>query len=217
VQIDIVGLGQLAGTGIGTHVETNDHGLGRNGQVDVGLADAAHAGIDQLHPHLFGRELEQRRRQRFLRALHVGLDDDGQRLDLAGLHVGKHVFQLGGLLFGQFGRTELACTVGGDLAGTALVGHDHELVAGLWHFGQALNFDRNRRPGFFAGFAVFVEHGAHTARGLPCQHHVAHFEGTRLHQHGCHRTTPFVKAGFNHQPFGKGVDRGLEFEHFGLQ
>jgi hypothetical protein len=83
--------------------------------------------------------------QRFLRTLHVGLDDDGQHLDFARRHVGEHVLQLGGLLLGQLGVAELAGTVGGDFARTALVGQHHELVARLGHFGQTLDFHRNRR------------------------------------------------------------------------
>jgi hypothetical protein len=55
-----VAFGQLARTGIGTRVEADDDRLGGNGQVDVGLADTAHAGIDQLHLDLVGGQLEQR-------------------------------------------------------------------------------------------------------------------------------------------------------------
>jgi hypothetical protein len=120
-------------------------------------------------------------------------------------------------LLGQLGVAELASTVGGDFTGTALVGQHHELVTRLRHFGQTLDFDRNRRPGRLDGLAVFVQHGAHAAIGLACQHHVAGLERTGLHQHGGHRAAALVQLGFDHQALGHGIDRRLELQHFGLQ
>ena len=122
-----------------------------------------------------------------------------------------------GLLLGQLGVAELAGTVGGDFARTALVGHDHEVVAGLRHFRQTLDFDRNRRTGGLDRLAVFVQHGAHAAIGRARQHHVAGLERTGLHQHGGHRAAALVQARFDHQALGQGIDRRLEFQHFGLQ
>ena len=90
-----------------------------------------------------------------------------------GAHVVEHVLQLGGLLLGQLDVAVLALAEGGDFARTALVGQHHELVAGLRHFGQALDFDRDRRAGLVDRLAVFVEHGAHAAVARAGQHHVA--------------------------------------------
>jgi len=132
-------------------------------------------------------------------------------------HVGEHVFQLGGLLLGQLGVAELAGTVGGDFTGTALVGQHHELVTSLRHFGQALDFDRDRRACRLDGAAVFVQHGAHAAIGLASQHHVAGLERTALHQDGGHRAAALVQLGFDHQALGHGVHRCLQFQHFSLQ
>ena len=214
--VDVVALGQLARADVGPYVEANDHRLGGNRQVDVGFADAANARVHQLHLDLVVGELEQRLPQRLLRALHVGLDDDGQVLDLARRHVGEHVLQLGGLLLGQLGVAELAGAVGGDFARPALVGHHHEVVAGLRHFGQALDLDGNRRASRLGRLAVFVQHGAHAAAGLAGQHHIADLQRAGLHQHGGDRAAALVQAGFDHDALGGGFDRRLQFQHLGL-
>ena len=170
-----------------------------------------------MHLDLVGRELEQRLGQRFLRTLHVGLDDDGYQLHLACGHVGEHVLQLGCLLLGQLGIAELASAVGGNFTGAALVCQHHELITCLWHLGQTLNFHRNRRTRRLDGLAVFVQHGAHTAVGLASQHHITSFQRAGLHQDGGNRAAALVQTRFNHQALGHGIDRGLEFQHLGLQ
>jgi hypothetical protein len=119
--------------------------------------------VHDLHAHLGVTELEQRLRQRFLRTLHVGLDDQRQRLRLAFAHVLEHVLELGGLALVQRDFAVLALAEGGDLARTALVGQHHELVAGLRHFGQALDLHRDRR----AGLSVDLPSSSSMARTRP--------------------------------------------------
>ena len=55
--------------------------LRRQREVDVGLGDAAHRRVHDVDLDLVGRQLGQRLRQRLVAALHVGLDDERQRLD----------------------------------------------------------------------------------------------------------------------------------------
>ena len=185
--IDTEGLGQLARTGIGTGVEADDDGLGSLRQIDVGLADRTDRAVDDLDLDFFGGQLGQRLHQRFLRTLHVGLDDQRQRLDFALSHLLEHVLQLGGLLLGQLDVAELALTEQRDFTRLPLVGQHHGFVTGRRHIGQTQNFDRNRRTGFIDRLAVFVEHGAHTTENLTGQHDIAALQGTGLHQHGRHR------------------------------
>ena len=217
MDLHTIAFGQLARAGIGPHIEADDDGLGRNRQVDVGLADTTHRRVDHLHLDLFGGEFEQGRGQRFLGTLYIGLDDDGQHLDIARGHIGKHRIQLGCLLLGQLGIAELTGTVGRDFTGTPLVGHDHELVTRLGHFGQALNFHGDRRTGGFRRFAVLIQHGAHAAVSLACQHHIAGFERAGLNQHGRHRATALVQLGLDHQALGQGVHRRAQLQYLGLQ
>src|SRR5690606_29936714 len=110
-QIHVVAFGRLTSLGVSTHVKADDDGLGSQRQVDVGLGDTTHARVHDLYLDFVGRQLEQRCCQRFLRALYVGLDDQRQSLHVARSHVREHVLQLGSLLLGQLGVTELACTV----------------------------------------------------------------------------------------------------------
>jgi hypothetical protein len=167
-----IALGQLARAGIGAGVETDDERLGRNRQVHIGFADAAHGGVHELDLDFVGRQLEQRGTQCLLRALHIRLDDDGQGLDLAARHLGEHVVQLGRLLAGQLGVAELARTVGGNFACAALVAEHHELVAGLRHLGQTLDLHRDRRARILDGCRFRRASRARGRRsGLPAPRH----------------------------------------------
>ena len=112
---------------------------------------------------------------------------------------------------------KLTGAVSGNFTGPAFIGHDHELVTRLRHLGEALDFHRNGGARRFDRLAVFVEHGADTAKSLTRQHHVANMEGSRLNQDSGHWTTPFVELGFNHQTLGHGIDGRLEFQNFGLE
>ena len=67
-----------------------DAGLG---QVDVRLGDAADAGGDDVDADLLGRQLGERVRERLGRALHVGLEDDLELLDLALLDLVEDVLE----------------------------------------------------------------------------------------------------------------------------
>ena len=82
----------------------------------------------------------QAARQCFVRALHVGFDDDRQRLRLRFTHVVEHVFQLGGLLFGQAHVAVFALAEQGDFAGFFLVSQYHRVFAGVGHVGEAEDF-----------------------------------------------------------------------------
>src|SRR5690606_18905281 len=114
-QVDAVVLGQFLGTLFGAHVEADDYRIGGDGQVDVAFRDATHSGVHELLTTFVGGELDQGLHQLFLRALHVGLDDERQRL-LAFAHVLEHGFQLGSLLARQLDVAILALTEQRDFA-----------------------------------------------------------------------------------------------------
>ena len=173
--------------------------------------------MNDLHLDFVGGQLEQRLRQRFLRALHVGLDDQRQRLRFALSHRLEHVLELGGLLLGQLHVAVLARAEGRDFARPALVGKHHELVAGLRHFGEALDLDRDRRTGFGRRLAVLVEHRAHTAVARSGKHHVAALQGARLHQHRRDRAAALVELSFDDEALGHCFGGRTQLEHFGLQ
>ena len=89
----LVLFGQVLGTRLGPGVEADDHGVGRHGQLNVRLGDAAGAGVDHPHPHVSGLQPVQGDHDRLHGALHIGLHDDVQLLDLPRLDLLEHVVQ----------------------------------------------------------------------------------------------------------------------------
>ena len=209
--------GQLARGDVGARVEADDHRLRRERQVDVGLGDAADAGVDDVDLDLAGRQLGQRLRQRLVAALHVGLDDQRQRLDGVLGHLVEHVLELRRLLLGELHVAELALAEQRDLARLALVAQHHHLLAGERHVGQALDLDRDRRTGLCDALAGLVGHRAHAAEHRAGQHDVAALQRARLDEHGRDRALALVEPRLDDDALGRRVLRRLQFQHFGLQ
>ena len=57
--LDVLGVGQLAGLAVGADVEADDRGVGGGGQLDVVLGDAADGPVDEGQLHLVALELAQ--------------------------------------------------------------------------------------------------------------------------------------------------------------
>ena len=90
----------------------------------------------------------------------------------------------------------------------ALVGHHHEIVAGIGHAGQAEHLHRDRRAGGFGLLAVLVEQGANAAVLHAADQVIALLQRALLHQHGRDRATALVERGFDHHAGGAGIDHG---------
>ena len=105
----------------------------------------------QAHLVVLLVELAQRVGERFERALHVGLDDEVQRGDLAALHHREDVFEAGAA--GEHHRAALRRGLAavrpslGDGAGDLVARRDPQLVAGERHVVEAEHLDRDRRTG----------------------------------------------------------------------
>ncbi len=149
--------------------------------------------MNDIDLDLVGGKLGERMSQRFLRALHVGFQDQRQRLGAFPVHVVEDVLQLRGLLLGQLGVAEFALPEQRDLACLALVAQHDQLVARRRNIRQALDLDRNRGAGALDGLAGLVQHGPHTAETAAGQHNVAPLQRSRLHQHGGHRSATLVE------------------------
>ena len=87
----------------------------------------------------------------------------------------------------------------------------------MGHLGETLDFHGDGWTCRFDRLAVFIQHRTDTAKGLTSQDHIAHIQGTRLHQDGGHWTTSFVQLRFDDQAFGHGINGGFELQHLGLQ
>ena len=57
--LDVLGLGHLAGLAIGTHVEADERGVGGRRQADVVLGDAADGAVHERQLHLVALEAAQ--------------------------------------------------------------------------------------------------------------------------------------------------------------
>ena len=109
--------------------------------------------------NFIGRKFGQSVNQSFLRALNVGLDNQGQGL-LAFRILTKKPAEFVIDLASQLNVTVLALTVVGQFTSLTLFGNDDEFVTGLRNVGEALNFHRDGRTGALNRLAVFVNHGA---------------------------------------------------------
>ena len=216
--VDAVVLGELARRRVGARVEADDHGLRREREVDVGLGDAADRRVHDVDPHLVGRQLGERMRQAFVRALHVGLDDQRQRLRLRLAHVLEHVLELRRLLLGELHVAELALAEQRDLARLALVAEHHHVLAGVRNVGQALDLDRNRRTGLGRSVLPFSSIIARTRPNTA----PASTMSPRFSVPDCTSTVatgprPLSRRDSMTMPLAGASLRRLELEHFGLQ
>jgi hypothetical protein len=180
------------------------------------LGDAADRAVHDVDLHLVGGELGERVGEALVGALHVGLDDERERLGALGELV-EDVLELRRLLLGELHVAELALAEERDLARLALVAEHLDVVAGARHVLQALDLDRDRGPGLGDRLAVLVVHRAHAPEHGAREQHVALLEGARLHQHRRHRAAALVEARLDHHALGGRVHRRLELEHLGLQ
>src|SRR5690606_34820189 len=92
-QVQTFLLDDLARTGVGTHVEAEQHGVGGQRQVGVALGDAADAAGDHAYLDLFVAQLGQGTLQRLQGAAHIGLEHDVEGLLLVLAHVLEQVLQ----------------------------------------------------------------------------------------------------------------------------
>ena len=216
--LDALLVRRLARRRVGADVEADDRRARGLGQRHVRLGDGAHARVQHADAHLVGRELLQRLHDRLGRALHVGLDHDGQLLDvLVGLGLGEELVERRRRAHRRAPVAGEPLAVAGDLARLGLVVDDVEDVARLGRAAEAEHLDRDRRPGLLHALALVVEERAHPAPLLADDEDVAALQRALLHQHRRHRAAADVELGLDHRALGLAVGVGLEVEHLGLQ
>ena len=155
--------------------------------------------------------------ERFLRALNVGLDDEGKRLHFAFAHVVEEVREVRGVRLRELHVAVLALTEERDFARLAFVGEYDHFVARGGNAREPLNFDRNRGAGRILGLAEFVDHRANATEFGADQNDVAAVEGAALNEDRGDRAATLVEARFDHEASGGTVDGSLQFKHFGLK
>ena len=187
-------------------------------EVDVGFGDAADTAVHERQPHFVVLlvELAQRVGERFEGTLHVGLDDEVERGDLAALHRREDVFEASAAA--EHHRVALRRRLAamrarfGDRARHLVVRRDAQLVAGERHVVETEDLDRHRRTGFADLLAVLVEHRAHATPGGTGDDRVADAQRAFFDQRRDDRTTALSRGATRApraRPASSGSRRGL--------
>ena len=152
------------------------------------------------------------------RALHVGLDDQGELLDGALLHLREEILEADGLaaLGEHLGALALGALLGG-LAGDAVVLDDAAELAGRRRLVEAEDLDRHTRPGVLDALAVVVVERLHLAPGVAGDDGVADAQRAALHEHRRHRAAADVEARLDDDAARVGARVRLQLEHVGLE
>ena len=147
----------------------------------------------------------------------IGLNDQRQCLHIGLAHLFKQIFQIGRLFISQLHVTEFTLAEQGNLACFAFISKHHGFLTGRRHIGKPKHFDRNRWPRLLDVLAIFIDHGANTAKHLAGKQNIALAQCPGLHQHRRHWAAPAVKTGLDDQPLGRRILRRGQFKHLRLQ
>ena len=197
-------------TGVG--VEADDDCLRRHAKQDVAFGDSAAGDVDDVDAGAVGVQAVERALDGFDGALHIGLDNQVERLYLTGGDAGMHILKGGadGSL-----PALLPDALFDELAGCALVGGDFQYVARFRHAADAEDFDglgRGRGP---YGFAAVGEHSADAPAQAADYDIVADVEFAGLHEDGRDGAAAVVYARLDDYASGALAYIRLEFADFG--
>ena len=121
--------------------------------------------MDDAHAHLIVGDLLQTLLHSLGRALHVGLDHDGQFLHVVLCHLAEQVIQRDLLEGGELLLLGGSDALLGQFTGQTLVLNSLEQVACFRHCGQAGDLHRGGGAGIGQQLTLVVAHGTHTAHG----------------------------------------------------
>ena len=177
--------------------------VGGAGQHDVGLVDAADAGVDDAHLDLGVLDLEQRVAERLEAALDVGLDHQVEVEDLARGDAREDVVERERVLLGErLGLQPVGTLLAEGARGALVLDHAAELT-GDRQLVEADDLDRCRRSARLERLAAEVAHGAHLAAGLAGDDGVADVDGAAVDEHGRHDAAAGIDARLDDEPAGR--------------
>ena len=172
---------------------------------------------DELH--LVALELPEALGERLERAGGVGLEEDVEGGDVAALDLLEDVLEAGarrgGGLAAEVGHAVPVLALLGDGLGGALVGGDHEAVAGVGHVVEAEHLHGHRRAGFLDLLAAVVDEGADATPGGTGDERLADLERAALHEERGDGAAADVEVRLEHHAGGAAVGAGLEVFHVG--
>src|SRR6476620_2227468 len=179
-------------------VVAEDHGIRRDGEVDVVLIDGTDAPADDAQRDLIAVlsdvDLQERILERLHRAGHIALDDQVELLDLAGGECPVEVVQRDPPASrGQLSIALTGLAPVGDLPRDPVFVDDQERVARAGYRGQAEDLDRTGWTRGVNQLTVLVEHRSHAPERVACHHRVADVQRAALHDQRGHRAAPPVQ------------------------
>src|SRR3954453_15892260 len=205
--IDLLAVGELARLALGPDVEADDDRVGGLGQVDVVLGDRADTAADDADADLVlgaDVDVEQRILERLHRTGDVALEDQVELVDLTLLDAPQRILERHPApALGQLGEPLARLPLVGDLAGHAVLGHCHEVVARTRHAGQTQHLHRPRRRRLVDLVAVLVEHRPDATVGVSGDDRVTDAQGAALYEHGGNRTTTTVEVRLDSHTLGR--------------
>src|SRR5215207_3961024 len=205
--LDALAVGDDARLADRADVEAEHDGVGRRGQVDVGLGDPADAGAHDLHLHLGLRQLRDLVLERLERAGDVGLEHQVEVLDLAAARLVEDRLERH-LLAGAAGlrlALQAEAALVGELARAAVVLDHAHVLARLGHAVEAEHLDRLRRPRLLHPAALVVVQRAHAAPVGTGDERVTDLQRAAVYEHGHDGAAARVELGLDHDPGGLGV------------
>ena len=214
-QRDFLADRQRTRLGIGTDVETDQRRAAGRCQRNVAFGDRTHAGAQDTHLDLVGRNAVQRIDDRFDRTLHVATNDHRIFDDLRA-QCREHIFKVRRHRCGALAG-DLFLTIGGNLTSARFIFHDRHLVACHRHARQAQHLDRDRRTGGLDLLALVIDQRTHLAAFRADDERVADLERTATHQHGGDSATALVELRLDHIAFGGAIGVGGQFHQLGLE
>ena len=140
--VHLLKLRQFRSFALRADVEPHDDRVRGRRQQHVGFRDGADSGVNDLHFHFFGAEFRKCVVQDFDRALHVGLDDERELLDVTGGELLVELLEGEARGFGECRLAQLGEPVERDLPRLQRVFDHLEPVAGLRHVFQAQDLGR---------------------------------------------------------------------------
>src|SRR5271165_1039935 len=213
--LDILLLGLDDRSVLGGDPEADHDGLRGVGQQDVTIGDAANALEQDADRDLAVFQFLQLLGQGLDRALHVGLDDQVEVLDLLLGHLAIEVFQGDGLALGLCGITSAEPAGLGDLAGDGNVVDHREGFARGGNDIDTGDLDRGGWSGLLDRDAPIVEEGANPPIAVAAEEDVTYAQGSVLDQDCRDDTTALGERGLQAGSAGGTAGVGLELVQLG--
>ena len=129
--------------------------------------------MHHLNLYIVPREFLKRVGERLYRTLHIGLDDEIQRLSLTLTHLLKHILKFHRLLTREFDLFKSTLAMLCNLAGSSFSGHHNGVIARIRYAAQPLDFHWTRRRRLLNHTPCTIGHGPNLAEFATSEQDIA--------------------------------------------